>query len=214
VEFEVLARSEEVARRCAQEVETALGDGMRTLVLAGGETPRLAYEWLARRPVAWGRVAVLFEDERCVPPDDDQSNYLMARRSLLDRVAPASVHRIPAELGGDAAAAAYDAVVAALEPLDVVVLGVGPDGHTASLFPGHPALSASGRTVAVHGAPKPPPERVSLTLPVLRAARVVLVLATGSDKAEAVARASRGEVPAGMIPQARWLVDAEAAAGL
>ena len=156
---------------------------------------------------------MLFGDERCVPPDHPDSNYRMAREELLDHVGPASVHRMAGELGAEAAAADYDAVVAALQPLDLILLGLGEDGHTASLFPGNPALEAAGWAVAVHGAPKPPPDRVSLSLTTLRGARRVLVMATGRDKAAAVEMARRGEVPAGMIPAAEWVLDAAAAGG-
>ena len=98
-----------------------------------------------------------------------------------------------------------------MQPLDLVLLGVGEDGHCASLFPGNPALGAPGWAVAVHGAPKPPPDRVSLTLGCLRNARRVIFVATGAAKANAVRRAMAGEVPAGMIPGAEWVVDREAA---
>ena len=210
-EFQVLATPEDVARAAADQIAAALNAGARTLVLAGGNTPKRCYELLAGADVRWGRVTVLFGDERCVPPDDPDSNYLMARGALLDRVSPASVHRIAGELGPDEAAAAYDPIVGALSPLDVVVLGVGEDGHMASLFPGHPELRATGWAVGVRNAPKPPPDRVSLTLPALRAARRVIVLATGAGKAGAVALARRGEVPSGMIAGASWLLDRTAA---
>ena len=105
----------------------------------------------------------------------------------------------------------YAQVVAAVSPLDLVVLGVGEDGHTASWFPGHPALKAPGLAVGIHDAAKPPPERVTLTLGALQAAHTVLILATGAGKADAVARAKRGEVPSGMIAGARWLIDRAAA---
>ena len=213
MEVTVLETAEEVAAAAAGEIAAAIASGAaRTLVLAGGSTPQRCYELLAEIPeVAWGRVTVLFGDERCVAPDHADSNYRMAREALLDRVSPATVHRMPAELGPDEGAELYSPVVAALAPLDFVLLGVGEDGHTASLFPGHPAVNATGWAIGIRDSPKPPPERVTLTLPVLRGARRVLILATGAGKADAVAKAKRGEVPSGMIAGARWLIDREAA---
>ena len=207
MEFSVFATAGEVAAAAADQIAGAIRGGARTLVLAGGTTPQRCYELLSEMDLEWGKVAVLFGDERCVPPDHPDSNYLMAKKALLDRVWPATVHRMPAELGPDEGAAEYERVVAANSPLDLVVLGVGEDGHTASLFPGHQALKAHNLVVGVHDSPKPPPERVTLTLPVLRAARRVLILATGTGKAEAVAKAKRGEVPSGMITGAQWLID-------
>jgi 6-phosphogluconolactonase len=206
-EFVVFATAEEVAAAAAREIAEAIRGGVRTLVLTGGTTPQRCYELLAEMDLEWGRVTVLFGDERCVPPNHPDSNYLMAKKALLDRVMPATVHRMPAELGPDEGAAEYEKVVAANLPLDLVLLGVGEDGHTASLFPGHQALKAHNLVVGVYDSPKPPPERVTLTLPVLRAARRVLVMATGAGKADAVARAKRGEVPSGMITGAKWLID-------
>jgi 6-phosphogluconolactonase len=210
-DFTVLDTPEDVAAAAAAEIAATLRSGSRTLVLAGGTTPRRCYELLAHLDVTWGRVTILFGDERCVPPAHPDSNYRMAREALLDRVAPATVHRIPGELGPDEAAMQYSPIVAALAPLDVVVLGVGEDGHTASLFPGDAALNADGWAVGVRNSPKPPPERVTLTLPALRGARRVIVLATGAGKAQAVAMAKRQEVPSGMIAGARWLLDRAAA---
>jgi 6-phosphogluconolactonase len=203
-----------VAEAAASLVADAVRGGTRSLALAGGTTPARAYELLTEAPLEWGRVTVLFGDERCVPPDHPDSNYLMARRSLLDRVNPGSVHRMAGELGPEAAASLYEPIVRWLSPLDLVLLGMGPDGHTASLFPGHPEVSAEGLAVGVRGAPKPPPERVSLTLGCLRDAKRVVFLVTGSDKAAAFSAAARGEVPAGMIPSAEYLVDGAAAAQL
>jgi 6-phosphogluconolactonase len=213
LEVTVLETAEDVAVAAAADIASAIAGGSKTLVLAGGTTPQRSYELLSRLDVAWGRVAVLFGDERCVPPDHPDSNYRMAREALLDRVSPATVHRMPAELGPDEGASLYSPVVAAVAPLDIVVLGIGEDGHTASLFPGHPALQAKGWAIGIHDSPKPPPERVTLTLPVLRGARHVIILATGAGKADAVAKAKRGEVPSGMIAGARWLIDREAAGG-
>jgi 6-phosphogluconolactonase len=210
-EFTVLATAEEVAKAAADQIASALRAGSRSLVLAGGTTPRRCYEILAGLDVRWGRVAVLFGDERCVAPEHPDSNYRMAKEALLERVTPATVYRIPAELGPDEGAREYARVVDSVMPLDFVLLGVGEDGHVASLFPGHPLLDAKGLTAGVHDSPKPPPERVTLTLEAIRGARQVLILATGSGKAEAVALARRAEVPSGMIASARWLIDRPAA---
>lgn len=206
----VLETADDVAAATAQLVRDALDRGIRTLVLAGGSTPQRAYR-LLQPGVGWGRVAVLFGDERCVPPDHPESNYRMAREALLDRVSPATVHRMAGELGAEEGARRYSEVVDIYGTLDLVLLGMGPDGHTASLFPGAPELALGGTVCPVHDAPKPPPDRISLTLPVLRSARRVVLIATGPDKAEAVAKAAIGEVPAGMIPGAEYLLDAAAA---
>ncbi|TMG10103.1 MAG: 6-phosphogluconolactonase [Chloroflexi bacterium] len=210
-EFTVLATAEEVAEAAAAEIADVLRGGAQTLVLAGGTTPKRCYELLAELDVQWGRVSVLFGDERCVPPDHPDSNYRMVKESLLDRVAPATVYRMPAELGPDEGADAYAEVVANVAPLDFVLLGVGEDGHVASLFPGHPLLRASGLTAGIRDSPKPPPERVTLTLEAIRDAGRVLIIATGAGKADAVALARRGETPSGMIAGARWLIDRAAA---
>jgi 6-phosphogluconolactonase len=210
-DFEVLGTAEDVAQTAAKEIAGRLTGGARSLVLAGGTTPKRCYEILAGLDVEWGRVSVLFGDERCVSPDDPESNYRMAREALLSRVAPATVYRMPAELGPEEGARAYAEVVRHVTPFDLVVLGIGEDGHIASLFPGHPLLKATGLTAGIHDSPKPPPERVTLTLGVIRDARHVLVLATGAGKAGAVALARRGETPSGMIAGARWLIDRAAA---
>jgi 6-phosphogluconolactonase len=209
--FTVVESPEEVAAAAATEIANEIRKGARTLVVAGGTTPLRCYELLADMDVRWGRVTVLFGDERCVPPDHPDSNYRMVRETLLSKVAPASVHRMAGELGPTAAARDYERVVGFLVPLDLVLLGVGEDGHTASLFPGHPALEADGWTASILNAPKPPPQRVTLTLAALRGARRVIMLATGAGKANAVALAKRHEVPSGMIAGARWLVDRAAA---
>ncbi len=210
-EFIVLATAEEVAEAAAAEIAEALRGGAKTLVLAGGTTPKRCYELLAELDVEWGRVAVLFGDERCVPPDHPDSNYRMAKESLLDRVLPATVYRMPAELGPEEGADEYAEVVANVAPLDFVLLGVGEDGHIGSLFPGHPALHADGLTIGIHDSPKPPSERVTITLEAMRDAGRVMILATGKGKAQAVALARRGESPSGMIAGARWLIDRAAA---
>ena len=207
----MLPSAAEVARVAAETVAAALQAGARSLVLTGGTTPRQMYGMLAGMEVEWGRVSLLFGDERCVPPGDPESNYRMVKETMLSRIDAGAVLRMPAELGAEEAATIYDAMVGRMQPLDLVLLGIGEDGHCASLFPAHPALNASGWAVAVHDAPKPPPDRVSLTLGCLRNARRVIFLVTGAGKADAFRKAQAGEVPAGMIPKAEWIVDQAAA---
>ncbi len=211
-EVTVLEDAEAVAREAAGQVAEFVAGGGGSLVLTGGTTPRRMYEILAaREDLDWGRVTILFGDERCVPPMDPESNYRLAFETLLSRVHPASVHRMAAELGAEEGARLYDSIVGALAPLDLVLLGIGEDGHTASLFPNHPELATGGYAIAVHNSPKPPPDRVSLTLGALRGAHRVVVLATGSGKADAVRLAREGKVPAGMIEGATFLCDRAAA---
>jgi 6-phosphogluconolactonase len=210
-EFIVLANAEEVAESAAAEIAQALRNGARSLVLTGGTSPIRTYELLSEIAVEWGRVSVLFGDERCVPPLDPESNYRVAKENLLDLVNPATVYRIPAELGPDEGADLYAEVVANVAPFDFVLLGVGEDGHVNSLFPGHKALRATGLTAGIHDSPKPPAQRVTMTLGAMRDARQVLIIATGAGKAGAVAMARRGESPSGMIAGARWLIDRAAA---
>ena len=210
--MKVLPDASAVARAAADLVSDAIREGAQSLAVSGGRTPRELFELLAARELEWGRVCLLFADERAVPPDDAEAIYRLVRETLLPRVTPGMLLRVPGELGADSAASWYDPLVGRLQPLDLVLLGMGEDGHCASLFPGNPALEAAGWAVAVHDAPKPPPDRVSLTLGCLRNARRVIFLVTGADKAEALRRARQGEVPAGLIPNAEWLVDEAAAA--
>lgn len=201
---------DDLGRVVAEAIATAIRERDATrFALAGGSTPRGCYERLARLDVPWDRTTLFFGDERCVPAGDPESNFAQAR-ALLQHVAPALVHRIQAELGPEAGARAYEPLVAAA-PLDLVLLGIGQDGHTASLFPGNAALDATTYVAAVFGAPKPPPQRVTITLRTLREARRVMIMAAGSDKADAVRRALAGQVPAGLIEGAEWFITRDAA---
>ena len=207
----IFANLDELGRDVAATIASAIRERDATrLVLAGGSTPRGCYAHLARLDVPWGRVTVLFGDERCVPAGDPETNFEQARMALLRHVAPASVHRIPAELGAEAAASRYEPLVASA-PLDLVLLGIGQDGHTASLFPENAALEASTYVAPVFGAPKPPAHRVTITLRAIREARRVIIMAAGPDKAEAVRLALAGQVPAGSIEGAEWFVARNAA---
>jgi 6-phosphogluconolactonase len=181
------------------EQEALAARGEFHIVLAGGNTPRMVYEALAREQHDWPSWRVWFGDERCLPAGHQERNSTMARAALLDRVPVAAVHAIPGELGARAAAAAYAEELDGIPAYDLVLLGLGEDGHTASLFPGH-AATGEVDAVAVFDAPKPPPERVSLSARRLSRARHVLFLVSGAGKRDALERWCAGEpIPATAI---------------
>ena len=166
------------------------------VVLTGGSTPERAYELAAERHPDWSRTQLWWGDERCVPPEDDRSNYGMAKRALLDRVAeqPAAVHRMRGELGPEAGAEDYDRELGDLARFDFLLLGLGSDGHMASLYPDQPTLDETERRVIGAEAKLDPyVDRITLTLPMLRAAHAIVFLVAGADKADACARAFTGE---------------------
>ncbi|MGC4090589.1 MAG: 6-phosphogluconolactonase [Polyangiaceae bacterium] len=213
--------AELAAREIGEMLRAAVrARGSASLSLAGGTTPRAAYQLLANEAVPWPQVSIYFGDERCVSAEDPDSNYHMAREALFSRLAqqPASIARMVGESSDyDAAAREYEGVLP--DTLDVLVLGLGEDGHTASLFPGSAALHEVARRVLPVIGPKPPPQRLTITPPVLKAARQVVVLAAGAGKATAMARALEGDVdiercPAQLVRDALWLMDHAAAAEL
>ena len=223
-ELIVVPTPTELARPAAEWLELEMtraiaGRGACALCLAGGRTPEPVYRELASASsIDWTRVDVFFGDERAVPPDHPDSNYLMVNRVLLSRVpVPAGqVHRMEAERSDrEAAAREYER---SLPPrLDILVLGMGQDGHTASLFPGSAVLDERQRLVVPVIGAKPPAERMTITPPVIEAARRVAVIATGGDKAAMVARAIEGplapkDVPVQLARRGTWFLD-QAAAG-
>ncbi|MFJ8583156.1 6-phosphogluconolactonase [Streptomyces sp. NPDC093595] len=239
---ELMARAA-AARLITAVVDAQAARGSASVVLTGGRNGNGLLAALgsspARDAIDWSRLDLWWGDERFLPEGDPDRNDTQARAALLDAVPldPARVHTMPVSGGAygtdaDAAAAAYAEELATaaraggasaeVPAFDVLMLGVGPDTHVASLFPEHPALRETERTVVgVHGAPKPPPTRISLTFRAIRAAREVWLLAAGEDKAKAAATALSGadelRAPAtGAYGQARtlWLLDAAAAAEL
>ncbi|MGH2854086.1 MAG: 6-phosphogluconolactonase [Solirubrobacteraceae bacterium] len=260
----VLPDAQAAARYAAHEVARVLREagerrGAAHLSLAGGTTPRRAYELLAGLLEDWSAVELWYGDERCVGPDDPESNHQLVAGSLLAGISagppglepsepgrleqarePAQgraggprEHRILGELGPDAAARAYATLLRERVPpaaegsgagrlpvLDLALLGLGEDGHTASLFPGHPEVQDDSGELClpVRDAPKPPPERVTLSLPVLRAARHCLLLATGAGKAPALAAVLAGpggrgsDIPASLLASERLHIVVDAAA--
>jgi len=163
--------------------------GTFSLALSGGNTPKPVFEALSKRPLDWSKVIITFGDERCVPPDDEQSNYLMARRTLLDAISiPAeNVLRMKGEIDPAAAAKEYEAELSAragggVFRHDLILLGMGPDGHTASLFPGTPALEEKTRLVVENWVPKMNMWRITFTYPLIDAARHVCFLVNSAGK--------------------------------
>jgi 6-phosphogluconolactonase len=225
-ELIVVSPPVELARQAAGwldlEVSNAIAErGSCALGVAGGRTPDPVYRELASgSSIDWQQVEVFFGDERAVPPDHPESNYRMVHLALLARVPipRRQVHRMEAERPDrEAAAREYERL---LPPrLDVLILGMGPDGHTASLFPGSAALDERRRLVVSVVGPKPPAERLTITPPVIEAARKVAVIATGDDKAAMVARAIEGPfaptaVPVQLARRGVWFLDQVAAARL
>ncbi len=185
----------------------------RTVALAGGSTPKALYELLAQQPYPWDEVDIFFGDERCVPPDHPDSNFNMANTALLSRIA-ARVHPMPGESCG---AEQYEAELTKVfgeevPQFDLVLLGLGTDGHTASLFPGDPALLE--RTRRVLRVDRPDHSRLSLTLRVLSAAKLVIFLVAGAEKVGPLKLLMEdGDIPAARVAAGRVVVIADRAAG-
>jgi 6-phosphogluconolactonase len=229
----VYSSSEELsaaaAREFAARAEEAIEErGRFTVVLAGGSTPETMYGILARDymgRIDWSKVYVFFGDERSVPPHHEDSNLKMASEVLLDHVPVANVHRIRGELPPDEAAEAYEEELRKFfqtedgPRFDLILLGIGADGHTASLFPWTPALEIQDRWVVANPVPRLDTTRITLTVPAINAARAVIFLVEGEDKAEAVREVLEGDAdprayPAKLIQHPggpEWMLDQSAA---
>ena len=223
--------AEAAARGFVERAAAAIAErGRFAVALAGGSTPKSTYEILARdhaNAVDWPNVHVFFGDERTVPPDHEDSNYRTAREALLDHVPVGSVHPMRGELPPEEAAASYEEDLRAFfgeDPpaLNLIMLGIGGDGHTASLFPETSALEVTDRLVVANPVPKLDTTRITLTVPVLNAAWEVYFLVAGEDKAEALEEILEGdadprEYPAKLVQPPggpTWMVDRAAAGAL
>ena len=219
------AAARDFVERASEAIESS---GRFAVALAGGSTPEATYKLLSSEyadEVDWGNVHAFFGDERSVPPDDEDSNYRMAREALLDHVSVGSVHRMKGELLPDEAAMQYEEELREFfgspgnEPeFDLIQLGIGDDGHTASLFPNTPALGVTDRWAAQNPVPKLETVRITLTLPILNAAKAISFLVAGEGKAEALKEVLEGDgdphdypskfvQPAGEL---NWMLDREA----
>lgn len=190
--WHILETADQVAQTVYQQILDAAkhaiaSRGLFKLVLAGGGTPEKVYRLLAKADADWSKWTIYYGDERCLPADHADRNSLMATSVFLEKVAipQERIFTIPAELGPEAAAKKYQQVVADALPFDMVLLGMGEDGHTASLFPGH--LHPEDELAhAVYNSPKPPPERVSISAKALGNTQQLIFLITGANKQEAV----------------------------
>jgi len=193
VELVVVENPGEVAAAVAEWLTLAAHAGGH-IALTGGTTPEQAYEEAAKREPDWSRTEVWWSDERCVPPDDELSNYALAKRTLLDRLErdPRAVHRIKGELGKEEAAADYERELGDTV-FDLELLGLGKDGHVASLFPNAPTLRERRRVLPAEPGLEPFVDRVTLSIPVLNSARAIVFAVSGADKAEAAHRAFASE---------------------
>jgi 6-phosphogluconolactonase len=189
-----------ISSRLTEDAANLLGEAAERgghVVITGGSTPKAAYKRVAELGADWSHTEIWFTDERCVGPDHEQSNFRMADQSLLSQIRPRAVHRMQGERGPKDGAVEYQKELAAVfgpdivPPFDLILLGIGPDAHCASLFPNNPELGIRDRNVAGVEQPGMAPlvPRITLTLPVLNAGARVVFLASGEEKAEAVARA-------------------------
>ncbi|WP_456376690.1 6-phosphogluconolactonase [Thiolapillus sp.] len=212
--WQVLADAEAVARESVQKILACARDAIRqkgcfSLVLAGGSTPARIYRLLAQQDQDWSAWQFYFGDERCLPVDHPDRNSVMTEQNLFRHIPVQNhqIHVIPAEEGAEVAAASYAREIETALPFDLVLLGLGEDGHTASLFPGQ-EYPEDQLVVAVHDAPKPPPERVSLNYGALSSAQELLFLVSGQGKVKAVQDWRNGkDIPAARLPEPQILID-------
>jgi 6-phosphogluconolactonase len=235
VEIRKFAGPSEAAEACGAAIFALLDQartvrGTASLAVSGGNTPRIMFEWMARRPFDWRGIDLFWVDERCVPADDAQSNFRMTRESLLDHVSLAAnqIHRVPTELIPDEAALAYIEDISRtfrlrpgeLPEFDILQRGMGPDTHTASLFPGEALIENKTGIAAAIWAEKFRQHRVTLLPGVLEKARQTVCLVTGADKAEGLEKVLRGARDPLHVPsqisssEMLWFVDEPAAVRL
>ena len=200
-----LSAAQFIAKQILQSLETKKSCH---IVLPGGNTPAMCLSLLAKENLPWEKIHWYLGDERCLANGDPDRNDVMLEKNLWSRLPIANVHIIQAELGPDVAADLYRETIREVEYFDIVFLGMGEDGHTASLFPGNLALNDKRSVVPVYNSPKAPAERVSLGLATLKMAKTKLVLACGEGKREMLKKIKSGEsFPVTSIGNVDWFVD-------
>lgn len=193
-------------------IKAAIGENNTChIVLPGGNSPKGSLSILAEKNLPWEKIHWYPGDERCYPKDHEDRNDAMLRKNLWSRLPTTNIHPMPAELGAEEAANVYRPIIDRIDAFDIVFLGVGEDGHTASLFPGNEALKNPLSVVPVHNSPKPPPDRVTLGMTVIKKAKERIILTGGEDKAEIIARIRSGEdLPVNRLGDIHWFIDEQA----
>lgn len=217
--YKVYPDAEAVAQAAAdylcQQIKKCVDKkGQCRVVLPGGSTPARCLQLLAEKSLPWQDIHWYPGDERCYPAGHAERNDTMIAAKLFPRHRgnTKNLHAIPAELGPEHGAARYAVLLDSIDAMDIVVLGMGEDGHTASLFPGNAALEDQRSAVPVYDAPKPPAERVSMSLQMLQSADECIVIATGENKREALLKLEAGEtLPVAMVEPDAWFIDEAAA---
>lgn len=204
---------DDASKAAADFIATQIEDNIRVkdschVALPGGNSPARCLAFLAGKSLDWGKVHWYLGDERCVPVGDKDRNDLMLEKHFWSKITAENIHTIPAELGAETAANAYSKEISSIECFDIVFLGMGEDGHTASLFPGNKALDDIRTVVPVFNSPKPPAERVSLSLGTIRNAKCRIVLTGGTAKSDVIKRIKNNEdLPVNSIGDIIWYVD-------
>jgi 6-phosphogluconolactonase len=200
-----IAAADFIAAQISTSIEAR---GVCHMIVPGGNTPARCFALLAEMPLQWDKVHCYPGDERCYEVGHAERNDVMIEANLLSRIPDVHFYPMPAELGAERAAEAYRAMVDPIIMFDIAFLGMGEDGHTASLFPGNAALRQTASVVAVHGSPKPPADRVSMSLSTIRQARQRVVLTAGASKRAIMARIRAGEpLPVNQVGDIHWFVD-------
>jgi len=201
--------SQQAADYIAEEIQTSIDKkNICHIVLPGGNTPAQCLRYLVKKDLPWNKIHWYLGDERCYPAGHDDRNDVMLQKNLWSNIPETNIHKIPAELGVEEAAEVYRKLISTIDYFDIAFLGLGEDGHTASLFPGNEALQDTRSVVPVYNSPKPPSERISLSIATLKKANCRIVLASGAEKSGVISRIKKGELlPINQLGDIIWFLD-------